>query len=66
MARVRQGLQRTGLLVLNPVAILGAVWALDLAHVGIAAFPFMGLFALITGGGLAYAAALRFRWHGQV
>ena len=38
------------LLFLNPVAIVGAIWIVNIRNVRIAAFPFLGLFALILGG----------------
>ncbi|MEH0018285.1 MAG: hypothetical protein V6Z89_01465 [Desulfobacter sp.] len=57
---LRKTLQRTALLVLNPIAILGATWVADLGSVRIAAMPFLGLFALFWGGILAYAAARMF------
>lgn len=53
----RRRLQKAALLFFNPVAILGATWVADVRHIKIAAFPFMGVTALVTGGGLAYAAA---------
>jgi predicted permease len=54
---LRKGLQRTALLFVNPVAIVGATWIVSIRHVGLAALPFVGLFAIVTGGLLALGAA---------
>ena len=54
---LRKGLQRTALLFVNPVAIVGATWIVSIRHVGLAALPFLGLFAIVTGGVLALGAA---------
>ena len=53
----RKRLQKAALLFFNPVAILGATWVADIRHIKIAALPFMGFTALVTGGCLAYAAS---------
>jgi hypothetical protein len=52
--RWRRTLQKTALLFLNPVAILGATWVADIQNIRIAALPFLGASALITGGILAF------------
>ena len=57
MDRMRKSLQYIALLFLNPVAIVGAIWVVNIRNVRIAAFPFLGLFALILGGMLALGAA---------
>lgn len=57
MDRMRKSLQYIALLFLNPVAIVGAIWIVNIRNVRIAAFPFLGLFALILGGMLALGAA---------
>jgi hypothetical protein len=54
---LRKGLQRAALLFVNPVAIVGATWIVSIRHVGLAALPFIGLFAIVTGGVLALGAA---------
>jgi hypothetical protein len=54
---LRKLLQRIALLFINPVAILGAVWMVSVDSIKLAALPFVGVFALLTGGGLALAAA---------
>jgi predicted permease len=55
--RMRKSLQHIALLFLNPVAIVGAIWVVNIGNVRFAAFPFLGLFALILGGMLALGAA---------
>jgi hypothetical protein len=54
---LRKLLQRIALLVVNPVAILGAVWVVNVDSIKLAALPFVGVFALLAGGVLALAAA---------
>ncbi len=58
---LRRKLQKAALLFFNPVAILGATWMADIHHIKIAALPFLGMVALFSGGGFAYAAARL--WH---
>lgn len=54
-------LQRTALLGINPLVTASAFWGLGSAARELAALPFLGLFALVTGGvlGLVLSAALR-------
>ena len=54
---LRKLLQRIALLFLNPVAIIGAIWIVSLKNVILVALPFVGLFALLAGGGLALGVA---------
>ncbi len=54
---LRKGLQRTALLFVNPVAIVGATWIVSIRDASLAALPFIGLFAIVTGGVLALGAA---------
>lgn len=54
---LRKLLQRIALLFVNPVAILGAVWVVNVGSIKLAALPFVGVFALLAGGVLALAAA---------
>jgi len=54
---LRKGLQRTALLFVNPVAIVGATWIVSIRDATLAALPFVGLFAIVTGGMLALGAA---------
>jgi predicted permease len=55
--KVRKRLQKAALLFFNPVAILGATWAADIRDIKIAALPFLGMAALVTGGCLALGAS---------
>jgi hypothetical protein len=56
MDALRKGLQRIALLFFNPVAIVGAVWIVDVGSVRLIALPFLGLMALLAGGVLALLA----------
>lgn len=58
---LRKMLQKIALLFLNPVAIVGAIWIVELKSARLFALPFNGLFALILGGVLALAAARALR-----
>ncbi|HYQ61020.1 MAG TPA: hypothetical protein VEP29_08205, partial [Desulfatiglandales bacterium] len=55
--QLRKLLQKTALLFLNPVAIVGALWVVNIESIRLAALPFTGLFAILVGGALALAAA---------
>ena len=55
--RLRKSLQYIALLFLNPVAIVGAIWIVNIHNVRLATLPFIGLFALILGGILALGTA---------
>lgn len=55
--RLRKALQKTALLFLNPVAIVGALWVVNIESIRLAALPFNGLLAILAGGALALAAA---------
>jgi hypothetical protein len=55
--RLRKLLQQVALLGVNPVAIVGAIWAIRGHHLGLVVLPFIGFFALMAGGLLALAAA---------
>jgi predicted permease len=54
---LRKGLQRTALLFVNPVAIVGATWIVSIRDAALVALPFIGLFSIVTGGLLALGAA---------
>lgn len=54
---LRKWLQRTALLFVNPVAILGAVWIVRIDNIGLAALPFTCLFAIVAGGVWALMAS---------
>ncbi|MDX9801843.1 MAG: hypothetical protein RBT69_10965 [Spirochaetia bacterium] len=55
--RARKNLQRTALLVLNPIAFVGSLWILDLNHIELFAMPMMGILAISTGGAVALLIA---------
>lgn len=50
---VRIVLQRIALLVINPLAFLGAVWIAPLSNLKIIALPFVAAAAILSGGALA-------------
>jgi len=54
---LRKLLQKTALLVVNPVAIVGAVWIVNFKDATLIALPFIGLFTYLIGGALAVGAA---------
>jgi predicted permease len=55
--RLRKLLQKIALLLLNPIAIVGALWVVNIESIRLAALPFNGLFAILAGGALALGAA---------
>ncbi len=55
--RLRKFLQKFALLVLNPVAIIGAVWVVAISSVKLVTIPFVGLLALCLGGLLSLGVA---------
>jgi predicted permease len=58
---LRKLLQRVALLFVNPIAIIGAIWVVNIKNVRLAALPFNGLFALLVGGVLAMGASRMLR-----
>jgi len=58
---LRKILQKTALLGVLPVTVLGAIWIVDIRSAAIAALPFIGLSAILLGGLLAllYARLMR-------
>jgi hypothetical protein len=58
---LRKLLQRIALLFVNPVAVGGAIWVVSLKSATLAALPFVGLFALLAGGGIALGVARMFK-----
>lgn len=54
---LRKKLQSMALLYVNPVAFLGAIWALDMKDIRIIVLPFIGVFAIALGGILGYLAS---------
>ena len=57
ITQLRKRLQSMALLYVNPVAFMGAIWALDLSDVRIISLPFIGVFAICMGGFLGYVAS---------
>jgi len=55
--RLRKLLQRVALLFVNPVAIVGAVWVVNIESIRLVALPFNGLFSILAGGVFALALA---------
>jgi hypothetical protein len=55
--RLRKLLQRVALLFVNPVAVAGAIWIVKIESIRLAALPFNGLFAILTGGIFALVLA---------
>ena len=54
---LRKILQKTALLFILPLTVLGAIWVVDIATVSMAALPIIGVGAITLGGILALAAA---------
>ncbi|MFO7713246.1 AEC family transporter [Desulfosarcina sp.] len=54
---LRKRLQKTALLFVLPVTVLGAIWIVDVRSVSIAALPLIGVGAITLGGILAMGAA---------
>ena len=54
---LRKWLQRTALLFVNPVAILGAIWIVRIHDISLAALPFTCIFAIVAGGVWALMAS---------
>jgi predicted permease len=54
---LRKLLQKAALLFVNPIAIVGAVWIVDLKNATLIVLPFIGLFTYLIGGALAVGAA---------
>ena len=55
--RLRKSLQRGALLLVNPIAVVGAIWLVNIESVRLAVLPFNGLFAVLAGGVFALALA---------
>ena len=54
---LRQILQKAALMFVNPIAILGAVWIVNLNNAALITLPFIGLFTYLIGGALAVGAS---------
>lgn len=55
--RMRLGMQRFAMLIINPVAFCGAIWTLDLSETRYFLLPIIGIAALAAGLGLGFAGA---------
>lgn len=55
--KLTKHLQRTALLVLNPIALIGALWQVNLDGIELMLVPFLGGTAILLGGLLAYIYA---------
>ena len=55
--RLRRFLVKLALLFVNPIAIVGALWTLRMNDGSMAAFPVLGIFAILLGGLLALGAS---------
>jgi hypothetical protein len=54
---LRKILQKAALLLVNPIAIVGAVWIVNLKNATLIVLPFIGLFTYLIGGALAVGAS---------
>jgi len=54
---LRKALQKFAFLFLDPIVYLGAVWIINFDELKIVALPFIGIFALMLGGILAFVFA---------
>ena len=54
---LRKRLQKIALLGLNPIAIVGAIWIVQIKDASLIALPFIGFFALLIGGVFALGGA---------
>lgn len=59
--KLRRRLQVSALLFVNPIAFGGAIWVLNLSDIRIISLPFLGAFAIIFGGIIAYFSAKALR-----
>jgi predicted permease len=58
LGEIRRVVQLIVLMVLIPITTAGSFWIAPLKNIGIAALPFLGAFAVLFGGFLAYMIAL--------
>jgi len=57
MKNLRKLLQKTALLFFLPITTVGTLWIIKMDNIKIVALPFLGVFALFTGGILGLVAA---------
>lgn len=58
-SKLTKYLQRTALLILNPIALIGALWQVKLDGFELLLVPIFGGLAILLGGGVAYIFALK-------
>ena len=58
---LRKYLQKTALLFVLPVTVMGAIWIVDVPSISIAALPLIGVGAITLGGIMAWGAARMLR-----
>lgn len=58
---LRKYLQKTALLFVLPVTVMGAIWIVDIPSISIAALPLIGVGAITLGGIMAWGAARMLR-----
>ncbi len=58
---IAKRLQQMGLLVLNPIALIGALWIVNFNSIRLIALPFLGVIAIILGASIALKCA---KWKG--
>ncbi|WP_461206799.1 AEC family transporter [Clostridium sp. DL1XJH146] len=52
--KLTRNMQKVALLFLNPIALVGALWIVNLNSIKLMVLPFLGFFALILGGITAF------------
>ena len=57
LGALRKSLQKTALLFVLPVTVMGAIWVVDIGSVALVALPIIGVGAIVLGGVLALGAA---------
>jgi predicted permease len=55
--RIKSVLQKAALIVFSPIAITGALWIVKFDSIKLAALPFIGVFAFVSGGAFAVMIA---------
>jgi predicted permease len=55
--QLRRFLQKFALLFINPVAVVGAIWTIQVNDGRMAAFPLLGICGILLGGWLAFRAS---------
>ncbi len=55
-------IQKIALLILNPIALIGALWQVNLDDIGLVLLPFLGMIAILLGGGLSWLYANKMKF----